>query len=65
MKANDLKNIARELYGVFDVKIILPKGKKGGEVDKFLSKIIGEMRSNGKYDKLMGMIDTSYDDWQI
>src|SRR3569833_3366957 len=37
IKQNSLKNIHRSLYKVFDVKIILQKGARGGEVDKLLA----------------------------
>lgn len=64
IKQSGLKNIHRDLYKVFDVKIILPKGARGGEVDKFLSSTIQSLRKNGTYDKIMGPIDMKYDNWQ-
>ncbi len=64
VKKNALKNIHRALYKVFDVKIILPKGEHGGDLDKLLSSAIQALRKNGMYDKIMGPIDTPYVDWQ-
>jgi len=64
IKQNSLKNIHRSLYKVFDVKIILQKGARGGEVDKLLSSAIQSLRKKGEYDKLIGPVDRSYDDWQ-
>ena len=64
IKQYDLKNIHRSLYRVFDVKIILPKGAHGGEVDRMLSAAIRSLREKGDYDKLMGSVDRPYDDWQ-
>ena len=59
-----LKNIKRELYKVFDVKIILPKGRKGGAIDNMLSTVIDDMRKTGEYQKIMGGVDMPYNDWQ-
>ncbi len=64
VKAHNLNNIRRELYQVFEVKIILPKGKKGGEADTFLSAIIARMRESGDYQAIMNAIDVEYSDWQ-
>ena len=64
VKAEKLTNIKRQLYKVFDVKIILPKGGKGGETDKFLTSAISALRKNGEFDKIMGPIDQKYNDWQ-
>ena len=40
IKKEGLKNIHRELYDVFDVKIIIPKGEKGKATDAFLTETI-------------------------
>ena len=65
IKKNGLTNIKRELFKVYDVKIILPKGGKGGSTDKFLSDTIKSMRDKGEFDKIMSAIDKPYDNWQI
>ncbi len=59
-----MKNIKRELYKVFDVKIILPKGEKGKETDVFLTETIEKMRADGSFDKIMKPLEKPYDDWQ-
>lgn len=64
VKGETLSNIKRELYYRFDVKIILPKGENGGEIDKFLSKTIKAMREKGTFQSIMDKIDTPYDNWQ-
>ncbi len=64
IKGNSLTNIKRELYKVFDVKAVLPKGETGGPTDKFLSDIITKMRTNGSYDKIMSVLDMPYNNWQ-
>jgi ABC-type amino acid transport substrate-binding protein len=64
VKKNNFKNIKRDLYRVYDVKIVLPKNGRDGSTDKFLSETIGKMRANGSYDKIMSKIDVPYDNWQ-
>lgn len=64
VKAEKLSNIKRSLYKVFDVKVILPKGGKGGDTDKFLSATIETMKKDGSFDKIMSAIDQKYNDWQ-
>lgn len=64
VKKNNLTQIQRDLYKVYDVKIILPKGGLGGPTDQFLSETIGKLREKGIYDSIMGVIDTPYDNWQ-
>lgn len=64
IKAEGLNNLKRELYKVFDVKIILPKGDKGAATDAFLTETIGKLRANGTFDRIMSVIDQPYNDWQ-
>ncbi len=64
LKKEGLKNIKRELYKVFDVKIILPKGEKGKATDAFLTETIQKMRADGSFDKIMSPLDQPYNDWQ-
>jgi polar amino acid transport system substrate-binding protein len=64
IKAAGLKNIHRQLYQTFDVKIILPKGEKGKEVDQMFTEAIKKLRESGEYQKIMGVVDQKYDDWQ-
>lgn len=60
----DLKNVKRQLYKVFDVKIVLPPGGHGSAVDNILTSTIQSLRDKGIYQKIMGPIDQPYDDWQ-
>ncbi len=64
VKKLGLKNLKRQLYKVFDVKIILAKGQQGGDVDKFFSSAIEKLKAKGEYVKIMGKIDQKYNDWQ-
>ncbi len=64
LKQLDLKDIKRQLYKVFDVKVILPKGEQGKDVDQFLSSTIKKLRDSGKYEEIMKAVDYEYDNWQ-
>jgi polar amino acid transport system substrate-binding protein len=64
VKKLKLSNLKRQLYKRFDVKIILPKGGKGGPTDQMISAAIGKMKKNGQFEKIMGVLDTPYNDWQ-
>lgn len=64
VKKEGMKNIHRELFKVFDVKIILPKGEKGKATDAFITEAIEKMRADGTFDKIMSPIDQPYSDWQ-
>ena len=64
VKKNKLTNIQRELYRVYDVKIILPKGGQGKETDTFLTQNINTLRANGNFDKIMAPLERPYDNWQ-
>ncbi len=64
VRKNNLTMIKRQLYRVYDVKIILPKGERNGKVDKLLSKAINGLTKSGKFQKILGPIDNPYDNWQ-
>lgn len=62
VKAGNLSNIKRQLYKRFPVRVVLPKGARGGPADKFLSETIGKLRASGDMDRIMGGIDAPYKD---
>ncbi len=64
LKTGKIANIKRQLYKVFDVKIILPKGERGGPIDQALSKAIEGLSAKGEFQKIMSPIDLPYNDWQ-
>jgi len=64
VKAQNLNNIKRTLYRRYDVKIILPKGGTNGETDKLISDAIKKMTADGSFVRIMGPIDTAYNNWQ-
>lgn len=63
VKKLGLKNIRRELYQVFDVKIILPKGGAGGATDKMISAAIKKLKDEGKWNPIMSVIDQPFKEW--
>jgi len=64
IKKEKLSNIKRQLFKRFDVKVILPKGDRGGATDKFLSAAIDKLKKSGEFNKIMGVIDAPFDNWQ-
>lgn len=64
VKQNKLSNIKRQLYKRFNVRIVLPKGQRGGATDKFLSNAIGKLRATGEFNKIMDQIDYQFNAWQ-
>jgi polar amino acid transport system substrate-binding protein len=65
LKKLGLKNIKRQEYAKYDVRIVLTKGPQGQEVDKILTDLIGKLKANGKYQKIMGpILDQKFDPWQ-
>ncbi len=64
IKKENFKNIRRSLYKRMDVKFVLPKGERGGAVDKFLTQYMQELRKNGAWQKYIYPYTRDYDDWQ-
>lgn len=64
IKQNKLTNVKRQLFKRFDVKIVLPKGERGGATDKFLSESIDKLIKNGEMARIMGPLDAPFDNWQ-
>lgn len=60
VKSAGLENVERRLYKRFDVKVVLPKGSRGGPVDKWLTEHIGKLRASGEFDKIMGPLDAPF-----
>jgi len=64
IKRYNLANIQRRLYKTFEVKMVLPKGSRGGELDLMLSNTIDQLRHKGKLQRVLNSIDQPFDDWQ-
>jgi hypothetical protein len=54
LKKGDYKNIKRIFYDTFTLKFIIKKGTKGGEIDKILTDGMKKIKSNGKYENIIG-----------
>ncbi|MDY6904509.1 MAG: transporter substrate-binding domain-containing protein [Thermodesulfobacteriota bacterium] len=64
LKQLGLKNIRRQLYKVYDVHAVLPKGEKGKAADQMITKGMAILRQNGKWAKIIKPLDNEYVDWQ-
>ena len=64
VKRLKLKDIHRAFFGEFDDVILIPKGTKGDEVDRILSKVIETMASSGRLQELYARIHVPYQEWQ-
>ena len=62
LKKLKFSNIKRQLFKVYDVKIILSKGTKGGAIDKKISVAIAKLKKSGEFGKIMSIIDKPYKD---
>jgi polar amino acid transport system substrate-binding protein len=66
LKKADLKNIKRWEYRKYDAKFVLSKGPQGKEVDKILGDLIKKLKTNGKYEKIMGpILNQKFENWQL
>jgi polar amino acid transport system substrate-binding protein len=64
LKKLGLKNIKRELYKIYYVHAVLPKGEKGKGVDIIISQAMNKIRKSGEWAKLMNPVYHEYIDWQ-
>ncbi len=64
IKELKLKNIHRQLYQNFDVKILIPKGDKGKDIDKYFSDGIKKLKQTGEFDRILKPIVSPYIEWQ-
>ncbi len=64
IKELGLKNIHRQLYRNFDVKILIPKGAAGKKIDQYLTSGIQALKESGDYDTLLAPLVSPYREWQ-
>ncbi len=66
LKKLGYKNIKRQSYDNFQLKIAIQKGAIGGEVDKMLTDGVKKLKANGKYNQILGDLikQSEYDNWQ-
>jgi len=60
----NLTNVHRQFYKNFEVKILIPKGEKGKEIDNYFSAGIKTLRERGEYDKVLATVLAPYIEWQ-
>jgi len=58
------KNIRRDLYKTFDVKIIISKSEHGKYIDNELSKAIKKLKSTGELKTIEESVNLPYKNWQ-
>ena len=59
-----LKNIHRQLYKNFNVKVLIRKGKNRRHIDQYFTNGIQILKARGDYDRLLAPLLTPYVDWQ-
>jgi len=64
LKQLKFKTIQRQLFKVYDVHAVLPKGKKGGEIDKMIQEAMNTIKRTQQWEKLLGKHYPHYQDWQ-
>jgi hypothetical protein len=60
-----LKDVIRQLYQRFEVKVVFPNNTKGRILNKRISEIITKMRLSGQLDRLLSVVDFPYNNWQL
>ena len=60
LRALGLKEIHREMYDKFEDVMVIPKGKKGEDVDNIISKYIRRLKSDGMWQKLHLKVHVPY-----
>ncbi len=58
-----LNNVHRQLYKNFNVKILIPKGEAGKEIDAYFTSGIQTLRERGEYDTLLAPVLNPYREW--
>ncbi len=64
IRKHQIKNVRRQLYRHFDSSIVIPKGSESEVMDKLLSSILKQLKSDQQGRKLIDGIHRPYDDWQ-
>lgn len=65
LKQLNLTQIKRELYKIYHVHAVLPKGQKGKETDLMITEGLKKSKESGVYQQLLSPLYKPYDDWQI
>lgn len=65
LKESNLKNIKRDLYKIYDVKMVLQKNENGKKIDLILTDAIKKLKNSGKYQEIINKINLPYNNWQL
>lgn len=63
--ADVLKDVHRQLYNRFEVKVVFPKTAQGQQLNKKISAVIRDMRASGQLEALLGSVDLPFESWQL
>lgn len=62
----NLKSLHRATWARYSVRIALPLGPAGEELDRVLTPLIRQLKSSGEYERVMEpLIGQKYSDWQM
>jgi polar amino acid transport system substrate-binding protein len=64
LKNLGLKSIKRELFKVYHVHAILPKGEKGKDTDLMITEALKRVKKSGRFSELMDPVYKEYNNWQ-
>lgn len=64
IKREKLTNLSSQLFRTFEVKFIVPNGKKGEATNKVLSELVDKIKANGEFNKILSPIVNFYRDWK-
>lgn len=64
IKREKLANLQSHHFKTFEVKFIVPNGKKGEATAKTLSELIAKAKANGDFDRILAPIVSFYSAWQ-
>lgn len=64
IREHKLKNIRRTLYAVWNSSIVIPKGKRGQDIDKIVSTALRRLKQSGELQLITETIHKPYEDWQ-
>ncbi len=67
LKRLGLKNIHREYFTTLNGVFLIPKGGRGGPIDKMITSGLAKIKANGKYQEIVGPYSetaSKYIEWQ-
>jgi polar amino acid transport system substrate-binding protein len=64
LSALKLKEVRREKYQRFEVKLVISKDASGQEVDRLLTDAIRKLKASGRHQVLVEQVHVPYQEWQ-